>query len=342
MGFFIIVILIIAVIVVVVKKSGSSNKSNEALNKSAYQPPVNNKAQTIEDELRAKINAGEKCYVKYQALIEQAINGNPEAQWDLGTCYLFDSIDDFPKDLSKATYWLTKSYEQGNTKAAYDLGQIYYLKYNNRDYGTKLITEAAQKKLPAAQRWLAISYLYGLEHEKNIELGISLLEEAASKNDAIALETLGNKYRIGAFVEKDLVKAEELLRKAASRDMKDACLRLGELLWEKHNHLNSEDMFQDIKFLITSKRIDQIKEISLDFNSDWGKEAFNCFSKSLALGPSEDFGAEYYLGLCYKFGLGVDQNPELGRKYLMDAYNIAIQSDHPAVQYIESALNCNQ
>lgn len=302
---------------------------------------------TVEDELMAQLNAGVKYCVDNSIIIEKAIASNVDAESLLGRLYLYEYYG-FPRDINKAKYWFEKASNKGDIESTYNLGQIYLTEagsYSTESQDTltavNLFTKAANAGHPAAKRRIGISYLYGLQHQKNIALGISILEEAAELGDAVAQDTIGSKYYHGISVEKDFIKAEKYLRAAAEQDVRNSCTTLGCLLWEKNGYFRNEnstnDFSKDIKTLILFKDYEGIKKIANAFNSDWGIDAYENFKKAVELGESEEFGAEYYLGLCYKFGLGTKQDISLGQNYLLRAYNIAINADYPCHD-IERAL----
>ena len=60
---------------------------------------------------------------KIRNMITKAEAGDPSAQCDLGVAYI--TGDGIGKDLGKAAEWIEKSALQGNSHAAYILGQMY-------------------------------------------------------------------------------------------------------------------------------------------------------------------------------------------------------------------------
>lgn len=78
--------------------------------------------------------------------------GNPYAQYQLGKL-LFQG-DAMPRDVTKATYWLTQAAEQGNPHAQYTLGKIY------------LLGKDVPKDRDTAVRWFTLPASQGNEYAK--------------------------------------------------------------------------------------------------------------------------------------------------------------------------------
>jgi len=59
-----------------------------------------------------------------EELKERAIEGDVEAQYELGMRYLLGRGEE--EDYKKAAKWITKAAEQGHTHAEFNLGWMYY------------------------------------------------------------------------------------------------------------------------------------------------------------------------------------------------------------------------
>ena len=300
---------------------------------------------SFENELLDGIQKGIDYCIKSKTKILAAVNGVADDQFYIGYCYLHGDKG-FPVNYDKAEYWLKMSSQQGHVSAMYDLGQVYMAnaghfttESNDLNLAFSLFTKAAAQGNPAAQRRVGMSYFYGQFHEKDEALGIELLTKAANAGDAIAQDSLGNKYRLGIYLKKDLDLAEHYLRRSANQEYYEAFLSLGELLWERGGHFacsNSLDRDKDLLYLLTSSLPEDkasLKKVCLDFNSDWGVEAFHWFEKAQETGKFKNsdsmYNPQYFLGLCYKFGLGVKQNIEKGNYYLQEAYRLRVADDAP-------------
>ncbi len=86
-----------------------------------------------------------------QELIAKAEQGDPDAQYELGICYLHG--EGVERNEEEAVKWLTEAAEQGHVDAQYELG-IYYT-YVDYEEAAKWLTEAAEQGHVDAQKKLA-------------------------------------------------------------------------------------------------------------------------------------------------------------------------------------------
>jgi TPR repeat protein len=101
-----------------------------------------------------------------------AAQGDPAAQWRLGSMYYFGL--GAPMDWAEALGWYRKAAEQGHAAAQYDLGNMYYrgLGAPSENYGEamKWYREAAKQGRVEAQNALANMYYHGLGVQPNYVL----------------------------------------------------------------------------------------------------------------------------------------------------------------------------
>jgi len=142
----------------------------------------------------------------FELALEHYNNGNPQKALDL----------------------FIKLAEQGNVKAQFYLGNMYFLGYGvhkNYKKAVMLYTKAANKNLPEAQNNLATCSLQGLGTTKNTKRGIALLKIASLQDFHISLFRLGLIY----YGEKKFILAFHYLKKAAEKgNLKAECI-LGEM-----------------------------------------------------------------------------------------------------------------
>ena len=146
----------------------------------------------------------------------EARRGDPEAQYNLGLCYIHGNGVDMSYE--EAAKWLEKAAKQGHADAQYNLG-VSYLKGQGvrQDYteAVKWFSLAANKGNVDAMYNLATSYMNGEGTEQNIEQAIALYEQASAKGHVKAQRVLGDCYFFGMGIPKDFEKAVEWYTLAA-------------------------------------------------------------------------------------------------------------------------------
>ncbi len=111
-----------------------------------------------------------------------AVQGNPEAQNNLGQCY--EQGLGLRRDYQEAAFWFGKAAEQGHATAQFNLGVMY-------EFGRGLAQDFAQ-----AAAW----------YEKSAEQGC-----------AVAQYNLGGIFRLGRGVPQDYARAAQWYRRAADQ-----------------------------------------------------------------------------------------------------------------------------
>lgn len=161
----------------------------------------------------------QKWSEKNLLILNKAVNGNVEAQCELGVLYLEGvevpenirlGIDWLKKSVDKgfedAQYHLGTCYEQGigvkqsrkmalelytasaraaNKKAQFSLGQ-YFVAQNQYDVAVEWFKKSAKQDYAPAQYELGRCLYLGLASMKDQELGIEMIEIAAKKHHAAA------------------------------------------------------------------------------------------------------------------------------------------------------------
>jgi TPR repeat protein len=161
----------------------------------------------------------------YRSMAE---TGVPEAQYNLGLCYL--KGEGVEEDFNQAVKWLRKAAEQGLAEAQYNLGICYSngkgVDLNEKE-GMNWFRKAADQGNADGESCVAIAYAGGKGVEKNIKEAIFWFQKAAGHGNAIAQCILGETYSQGLDLPKDDLKAAQLFRQSAEQGYGDAQRNLG-------------------------------------------------------------------------------------------------------------------
>ena len=136
------------------------------------------------------------------------------------------------KKFDKGTMYFETSATQGNSKAMFNLGKLYY--YGNgvhQDYSRakELFDESAQNNNSDALVALGKLYFYGEGVEKDYSKAKEYFELAVRQNNSEALVSLGNLYFEGKGVKQNFLKAKEYYELAVQQKNSDAFVALGKL-----------------------------------------------------------------------------------------------------------------
>jgi uncharacterized protein len=157
------------------------------------------------------------------ALMNRAITGNAEAQFELAELYMQSEHDD---DIMLAEEWALKAGENGCVEAMYWLGEGYtvYAKdlaeedpedsKTHFELGYYWLSKANMQKHPAATLELAGYYRRGNVIEKDVEKSISLVKQAAEWGEYQAMRDLAFIYENALGLEADEEKAAYWTEKA--------------------------------------------------------------------------------------------------------------------------------
>lgn len=240
----------------------------------------------------------------YKYLISSANNYNPSAMRDLGIIYYYGF--DKPKDLEKATEWLKKANDFGESFLAYAfLGKI---AYDSNDYeeAMKCLSISYEKnKSLAFLDILAYLYKEGLGCQEDRKKAVELYEII---NEDQPLETtlisyIADSYYLGLGVDEDLSKAVKYYRICAEKDPYIMC-RLGKIaLYGKLPELN----FQDAITFFTNAAERGVVEgyrILADYYYEkrepyYIDKAMEYYKKAFSAGDAD---AGYWIGVIYENG----------------------------------------
>jgi TPR repeat protein len=166
-----------------------------------------------------------------------AEQGDPEAQWDIGSFYLWDLGDSFwasstqeviatdgPPDYAEAANWLRKAAEQGHASSQLDLGSMYCKGEGAaRDYAeaARWYVKAAEQGDSEAQFRIGELYTHGQGVEQDHIKAAEWHKEAAKQGHGLAQFNIGVMYQNGDGVEQDYSLAARWYRLAAERRGED-------------------------------------------------------------------------------------------------------------------------
>ena len=258
---------------------------------------------------------------------ELAEQGNADAQYAYGLC--FNEGVGVKKDAAKAIKWWEKAAKNGNADAAFNIGVGYFIGVGlkkNKGKAFKWYLKAAENGSSSGQLSVGLCYMKGEgvwanakkgkewllkaeEHadadtnfalgmgylngeskiEKNETKGIKLLEKSALQGHFEAQARLGDCYTKGTGVKKDRSKAIEWHRKAAKQGFEISETKLGGIfglapLSSYYLQFSSCNFWDDIDTVINN-------------TEQYIKKA-----------EQGDAQAQYYLGICYANGKGVQKD----------------------------------
>jgi TPR repeat protein len=199
-------------------------------------------------------STNQSAYLSY--IIEQANEGDSDAEFQLGKCYE-DGLGDVTKDYATAVQWYMKAakkgnadaqnkigiyyfgkkdykealkwYESsakgGNAKARYNMGMMFMSKeYGMQDEqrGLNCYSLAAEAGLAEAQFELGLCYYYGIGTIKYSTKAVMWFERAARQGYDEAQYMLGHCYLAGDGVEKNNAQAFDYFKQAADQNFAPA------------------------------------------------------------------------------------------------------------------------
>jgi TPR repeat protein len=160
--------------------------------------------------------------------------------------------------------------------------------------------KSAKRGNPTAQWQLAQIYYNGTESiVANKKKGINYLQQAADNGQLMAIACLAYEYASGENLEKDLAKSLELFIKAADNGNVYAQAMVGIIYFEGDELVNNKKDYElAVKYLYSAAQYMKDDEYVTD----------------------ETRGRVLrYLGICYRYGRGVEANQSLASYYTEEA-----------------------
>jgi TPR repeat protein len=235
-------------------------------------------------------------------------------------------------DMDKAFRYFSCAVENGNYDAMYNLGQMYQHGIGcvkNPELAMEYIEKAANNGDADANIEMGLLYesKYG-SPDFDDEKMIMYMTRAANKEHPYAQYKLGIYYFYG-IVEQDIKKVLHYLTKAYQNNSPHAALMLGNIhLYELVENANNNEAF---KYYQDAAEQDYINEgIGLCYRYGIGVERNNAVAfKYLTTAAGRNHtAAKYRLGECYKYGLGTTKN-------LSEAYRWMSQAAEEGSQFAE-------
>lgn len=145
-----------------------------------------NHSRAVQAVARMKDNA------RRLGLIEkQAMKGDVEAQYKLGTMYLTGTGT--PVDLKQSEQWLTRAAKFGHTKAQFKLGHLHYVELaedGNMNTAFEWFSKAAESNYPPAYYYLGDMYATGNSVDRDYYKARVWYEKAREAGFSPALQAL--------------------------------------------------------------------------------------------------------------------------------------------------------
>ena len=163
-----------------------------------------------------------------QDLMEKALAGDADAQYELGVCYY--NGNGIEQNYVEAVKWYRKSAEQGDANAQCCLGYCYeYGRGVDQNYteAVKWYRKAAEQGEETAQSNLGICYYNGHGIDQNYAEAVKWYRKAAEQGKETAQNNLGVCYEYGQGVKQNYTEAVKWYRKSAEQGHAMAQCNLG-------------------------------------------------------------------------------------------------------------------
>lgn len=295
-------------------------------------------------EEKQKMSDADNAYIHGNYMVavriykELAECGNAMAQYSLGNCYelgqgVEKSNSDAQEWYSKAVKGFRKEASRGDADAQYFLGSCYTFGkgvVSSDSEALKWFLKAAEQGHMHAQFACFSKYAQGIGVTESKEEAVKWLYKAAEQGYSEAQYLLGYWYTQGFGTAVSKEEAEKWYRRAAEQGVEKAKQALEELENERkaktaeqkrkeEEHLAAERHRQ--KSVKKETPADGIKAYEL---GDYAT-AFRIFKEN----ADDNYIAQYYLGLCYFNGQGVEESKTEAAKL----YRKAAESGYIYAQY---------
>lgn len=244
--------------------------------------------------------------------LQAAEQNDDEAECRIGSIYRFGR--GCPKDYEKALYWYRRSAEHGNASAESNIGSMYRFGQGvEKSYTTayEWYIKAAEKNNDFAYQNLGSMNRFGEGRDVDSAKAMFWYKKAAEQGNMFSQSNIGSMYRFGEGVGQDYNQAFYWYSLAADQGYAYAKYELGVLYY--HGYGVEPD---------GAKAFSLLKEYEQDTWIDFKKNG----------------EAYYYLGECYKNGVGVSRNYEEAKKYYQKAVELGYNCEY-ALSVVENELN---
>ena len=158
-------------------------------------------------------------------------------------------------------------------------------------YGVNFLTDKpvydfkAEEGDSHAQAMMGRSFLFGIDKPRNYEMAVKWLNKSAAQDNGDAFYYLYVCFSHGFGVAEDKGKAMSYLERAVNKNIPNAWIEMGNHYFYGDNSVKADD-----------------------------KEAFILWHKAAQKGHP---AGQYKVGLCYKYGIGVEPNESSAKDWLV-------------------------
>ena len=245
-------------------------------------------------------------------ILEAAEAGDADAQWRLGTCYLF--ANGVEQDDVESVNWFRKSAEQGNADGQWALGENYQFGDGvpeDKAAAVNWYRKSAEQGNAQGQCSLGRCYLNGSGVDEDDTTAVAWFRKSAEQGNAEAQWRLGACYFSGFGVAEDKAEAVAWFRKSAEQGDADAQWRLG-LCYDYGTGVPEDE----------PKAVSWYRKAAEQGNADGQFGLGACYGRGAGI-PRDDISAfvsykkaaeqghaegQWRLGTMYEFGTGTNQD----------------------------------
>ena len=286
-------------------------------------------------------------------LMKAAQQGVSDAQLRIGMSYKL-GVFGVEKDIQMAADWFKKSANGGDLRGAVEWGRCLLDGLGvvkNANEAVKWFEKAANSGLADAQCMLAKCCQKGLGIVADATSAVKWFSKAAEQGNADALIGLGECYGTGTGIAQDQKKAVELYRQAAGKGSLGAYLTLAVSYHDGKGV--SQDYGEAVKWYLkavewydtTGKSVGVVSDgfLELQIGTCYMEpastvhneaEGFKWWKLSAEKG---DATGQYFTGLNYEYGTGVERNLHLAHEWICKS---AAQGYEPAKKELANLAEC--
>ena len=283
-----------------------------------------------------------KIEPNFEEILEDAVNGDAESQYLLGSLYQ-QNADGNAVILEEVAKWFSLASEQGDADAQYYLAFMYLHGtgvHEDVEKAEELLRSAAIQGLPHAQVTLGKLWEHGIAGRISSKEAVYWYAKAAEQGDAYAQCGLGRMSRDGVPVPKIGChdEADQWLREAESKEVS------GKTEEDDVSHVQYTDLTdcasEAIKWFTAAAKQGHVEALSFlaemyvrgDGCSVNMKEAIKLYQLAAERGHAE---AMHKLSDIYKYGRGVAINSEEANSWLEKAANESPWDEDQLIDYAQ-------
>lgn len=278
------------------------------------------------------LNGTEEDKQKAFSCFEKAAEYDERAKNSLGHCFQYGIGTD--RDENKAVKLFKEAADLGYTEAQFNYA---YCRYMGNGSQPKDEAEAGEyfrksaESIAASEFFVGFYYYYGLGGMENDKSkAVEYFINAAKENFAPAQYMLGIIYEQGETTEKNDDKALEYYSAAAENGYDEAQFALASLYCRRREHQNAIKWLtaaaKQGSVIVSQYSLLEYREKYTDVPPEDDFDAFKALKNAAKQGNAE---AENYLGMCYEKGVGTKR--DLQEAYRL--YSSAADANNPMGQY---------